>query len=83
MRKNSNSGSARGGVGIYRCYLCKGDEEESTNHILLHCSKVAMLSQLILLAWSFCRKEEERLLCVYFGPYGRSEIKEPLKIQKW
>lgn len=59
MRKNSNSGSARGGVGIYRCYLCKGDEEESTNHILLHCSKVAMLSQLILLAWSFCRKEKE------------------------
>ena len=29
-----------------KCYLCKG-EEESTNHILLHCPKAIMLWHLI------------------------------------
>lgn len=29
-----------------RCYLCKG-EEESTNHLLLHCPKATMIQQLI------------------------------------
>ena len=30
-----------------RCYLCKG-EEESANHILIHCPKESMLWHLIL-----------------------------------
>ena len=29
-----------------KCYLCKG-EEESVNHLLLHCSKATMIQQLI------------------------------------
>ena len=33
-----------------RCNLCKG-EEETTNHLLLQCSKASMLCQLIFSLW--------------------------------
>ena len=44
LEKNSNS---RGWSLPNKCYLCKG-EEESTNHIFLHCPKASMLWHLIL-----------------------------------
>ena len=33
-----------------RCFLCKS-EEESTNHLFLHCPKAAMIWQLIFLSF--------------------------------
>ena len=47
LRKNSTSRSAKKDGLVFsclpsRCYFCKG-EEESTNHILLHCPKATFL----------------------------------------
>ena len=30
-----------------RCYMCKEEDEETSNHILLHCSKAHILWQLV------------------------------------
>lgn len=54
-----------------RCYLCKG-EEESTNHILLHCPKTIMLWYLIFAILYLCKAEEESLheeTCFRWNPW--------------
>ena len=78
---------------VNRCFLCK-EEEESIDHIILHCSKARVLWDLLfaifgihwiqpptikeaLIRWSGllwikdARKFGKRLLCIFFGLFGR------------